>query len=1393
MRSLFALAVVALGSAGAAAGPVCALLDPEKHPRAALLEAKLLADSAATWVERNHIDKVLAEQRLQALFSPQGVGERVKFGTILKAELLVMVRSVKGEKEASLEVVVSETAGGLRLTVRTVPVTRSADADVTALLAAVRDGIKRHGEKIAEVVAVPPFVSRNLTFELEHLRGAYARLAEQVAFTRPGVVVVELAEAEALAKEIALAAPGTALARPLPVYLLGEYRHEGKGRDQTVTLKLRAERAGKPVGEPVTKTVKPDGAAAAVREWAGGVVLAGKPPPAGDPKAEVGQLLARSDDFHRLGHMSESLAMVEAAILLSPGDPQLRMAAIKITALALNAENRLYWPWATDVKVYERGRQLYARGLEHFEAFVTLGGDLRADWKPELRARLERDLLGEWARLGRGDGEMMTLVRHLMRQHDGRHSSTPELDVLKNKSRLTTEAMRARWRESQQLLRETLLRVIPVLARDGLGREVEFVGMVLYPMPPVERYELLERLLIDLKGFPRNRERALLLLYQERQELGLPLSPQQKLGTFVEVPHPGHPEFLELLDRLTKFPNGDIQSAARSVKIETVRDLGQFAARTATTHLRIAAGGVRGTGGQPAAADAGPRLENPLVRFTPVNLEFEGRPANFSPGWKIMDVVPLGGVDLVVSEDSYLPTEGVYLMKEKGKLRRLWSGARYNQISVYSDGQFAWITVWNAERPTLMVFDPATERLHEFTEKHGLPVFKPGQGVQKPMLPKILVAPLGPGRACLAGSLLGETPGRTWVAVATFDRTTGPSVKVIHEALVAPKVVDPEFGLDTSLDGADVAFVPFEFGGYKPRPAGEGPEARLLLWRRTPPLGDGSAARYAVRPLVIYPDRPFVEVQPFGPDDQGRSQADTVVPSGGKSRYSVSARGAASRDKDGVWRIVETLPNGASRYITEERPTNRVTEHFVHNGYLYITTTKRDTEMRSAAIGSGQWWCPHRWWRFDPATRELELVATEVPNGEGIRVSAHYGTVLLGVRAKGEPSFHAVEFVEPFRLPPPPTPESIPPPRPRGVTFTPLNPGFAEAEGGAELAGRIKRLLPAGGADVLLAGDALFVLKEKGKPRRVWAGTPGDTFALHTDGKLVWVLVTRGKQHILLVVDPESVAAYEITEKHGLPKYTPGPEVKKDLGPVLLLAVGDPGRACLAGTLAGGTPGRCWVGVATYDPATGPRVRVLQEFPNHPTRLTAQTRTTADGKPEARVIFQRLGVGAAIYYVIDPDRGTVTLPKTPESGWRSVTPTTPEHPTVVHGGIEYRFKEGVGIVRGSGTGEVVWMIPATGGTYGSGGAVYRAGRLHVAAGMHWAERPGAGDPGVEVPGRAFRWWAFDPETEDLELLSVDVPPVTAIVESSLHGLVVLAGRPGGDGKLYAVTFTAGKK
>src|SRR5206468_3413730 len=81
---------------------------------------------------------------------------------------------LKGAEQPVTELVVCETASGLRLLHRAVPETKNTDEDIAALLAAAKDGIKRHAEKIEQVVAVPPFVSNDLGYQFEHMKAACA-------------------------------------------------------------------------------------------------------------------------------------------------------------------------------------------------------------------------------------------------------------------------------------------------------------------------------------------------------------------------------------------------------------------------------------------------------------------------------------------------------------------------------------------------------------------------------------------------------------------------------------------------------------------------------------------------------------------------------------------------------------------------------------------------------------------------------------------------------------------------------------------------------------------------------------------------------------------------------------------------------------------------------------------------------------------------------------------------------------------------------------------------------------------------------------------------------------------------------------------------------------------
>ena len=118
-----AVLLVLSATAAAAAGPPSpspraknpslriALLAGEELPFLGLLEAGLMENIPASWVERNEIEKVLTEPELQAAFGADAPQRRTALGKILRADLLVLVRSAE-DSQPHLEVVVCENAPG---------------------------------------------------------------------------------------------------------------------------------------------------------------------------------------------------------------------------------------------------------------------------------------------------------------------------------------------------------------------------------------------------------------------------------------------------------------------------------------------------------------------------------------------------------------------------------------------------------------------------------------------------------------------------------------------------------------------------------------------------------------------------------------------------------------------------------------------------------------------------------------------------------------------------------------------------------------------------------------------------------------------------------------------------------------------------------------------------------------------------------------------------------------------------------------------------------------------------------------------------------------------------------------------------------------------------------
>jgi hypothetical protein len=212
-----------------ASSPRCAWIATTDSPVLTLAEATILANPRATWLERNEIARVLAERKLQEAFGAEAVSARVGLGDLLKADILVLARIGNTGEQQFAEMVVAESAGGMRILSRRISLSKDTESDAARLCELVKAGLTKYGETIREVFAVSPFLSQDLGFEYEHLRSAYARLLQEMLLAQRGVLVVELEEAEALAREYELAAPGSGPTRRLPTYVLGEYRHEGRG------------------------------------------------------------------------------------------------------------------------------------------------------------------------------------------------------------------------------------------------------------------------------------------------------------------------------------------------------------------------------------------------------------------------------------------------------------------------------------------------------------------------------------------------------------------------------------------------------------------------------------------------------------------------------------------------------------------------------------------------------------------------------------------------------------------------------------------------------------------------------------------------------------------------------------------------------------------------------------------------------------------------------------------------------------------------------------------------------------------------------------------------------------------------------------------------------------
>ncbi len=789
-----------------------------------LVELRLSKDSKVALVERNAINEVLREQQLQAALAADAPGKRVALGKILKADLLVFLAGRDKPKPHAV-VVVCETQQGLRLCSERVLLVDRPEADADAVLEQVEAAIKKQGEKITDIVAVPPLVNNSLTHEADNLQVAFARLVERALLRRSGLLVIELAEAKALAREMLLSGtPG--IERRLPLYLLGEYRLEGAGASRHAQFTWKLLRGEKELDRREAKDLAvgklPDRLHQAAMEMIEKAL--GKSASPCDLEIEARQLAQRARSFIELGAWEEALALAEASLLLKADQVAAHGDALR-AMLEINEAREcvrqglgqgLYPPEAIEVIQWLRA------ALPHLEAFF--GG---------TKVGMEHDwyVHGRWGRFYLRALTPEVRDACLTLRRDMRETAERVL-AIKAAAKVADDSLGLLWRWTDPPIEPTgddamnfLLRLMGTYSNPARGK------WLLAHMPQLCEHRL--KLLQDfvwMSGKQINRWNACDELIAIRH-----------LGGWSD-PLPLHPAYVEFLATVEKLPNPTMQQWARRCQAEIrpqpqvreerrerskgqaktpprvdrpspVKDLGVvFHPLTLTESFPngqetvIASKEPRRQVKEPTA---GRTLEAWIPLCEGCDMVYFGREPAWvqeKTGWKVVPVA----------------TE-LALMKEKGRLQALplkitrsspqtrqgamLASTRDELINACWDGQYFWALNPGKDGP-LAVVEPREEKIWRSGPEAGLP-------------PSIScgMAPLGHGKVCIAGYF-----GRLWVALAAFD---GKDIKleVIHEARTVPDVGDRLDDHSPALHSPKLAY-PIAFVSTVAAPGGDGRAAR---------------------------------------------------------------------------------------------------------------------------------------------------------------------------------------------------------------------------------------------------------------------------------------------------------------------------------------------------------------------------------------------------------------------------------------------------------------------------------------------------------------------------------------------------------------------------------------
>jgi len=846
--------------------PVVAIV-PDRSDRVApladLLFVELSKSPRMDLVDRADLKKIRDEQELQLSFGALGGGARRRLGSLLRADFLVLLRITDVDKSPVLEIVIADTRFGYRLGKQLRKWDpKQVEPAARAVGTYLNGALDRFSGGVEFAVAVPPLLSRNLTHRFDHMQAALARVAELEAARRAGCAVVELAEAKAIAKELATSAGNDRVRRPLPYYITGEFRHETLKADSPVTVTLRLQRGEQRLAESASQKLSASAAAKFVRKTASGFMTkinSTTKPPSTDPAKELKALLTGAHGFLEVGGLTQSAALYEAALLLAPDDigaldgaveSYVRMVQLRLSERNPGKRNKAEWERWDRLRKKEMSAKAYQtiRASEHLTKLVRLKKYGRF-WTMRERVESLWTNARQMTQYGRFEGleEELALMGQARRDfllhglpHAWREKGWSDHKVRREYTyawfylitRVGEPSMRSfpdkDWFDDRLKVFQALYKgktrwysrwvALPENCRNGYWKQRHGAEAVAqYIKMHDASVEQFKRVCDDPKGLAMSLDYA-------RLRRAYP-------------PRTGQPDMVALMELIWMYRQCEAMEIWEGMRaLETFLEFTAGRYSVGVPRFKPYTPSPR----RPPPPKAGDETRIGRMSFTPVKLHFTGIDA--------ADVGPetasraRGSANVAVSQlvqcspgiDVLWGSASIAVMKEKGRAVEIFRDTKARISDVCWDGKWLWAGTLTGR---ILLIDPVKGSVRTIGEAEGVP----GSGVG------MVICPLGPGRICAVGAI--PPHARAWCAMVTAEG----KVNVFFEA--------KRIAEDKDDTGADSAFRPC---WVFPITSADGKSVdRLLLCREG--LSANSSYYHvnnyamAQHPLLIDPKRLTVE------------------------------------------------------------------------------------------------------------------------------------------------------------------------------------------------------------------------------------------------------------------------------------------------------------------------------------------------------------------------------------------------------------------------------------------------------------------------------------------------------------------------------------------------------